>query len=151
LIWFAPVLPCVGTEVEAYLSACRRCFASFGFDFYVAMLMLNPRAVICLMSIMYDADDAAEAMRAESLLSTLIADMQVANYEPYRAGLLAWTKMGAAAPGATEVNNRLKSVLDPSDVLAPGRYGLGRTTSPDQPAAESGHGTSQQGSSTVTD
>jgi 4-cresol dehydrogenase (hydroxylating) len=125
LIWFAPVLPFAGAQIADYLDACRARFAQHGVDFYVAMLMLNPRAVVCLMSIMYDDDDPAEKKRVEVLFSALLSDMQLAGYQQYRAGLLAWDGLNKAVSGTPAISNKIKTALDPAGVLAPGRYGLG--------------------------
>jgi len=125
LIWFAPVLPCIGADVSEFLSKCRACFADSETDFYVAILMMNPRAVVCLMSIMFDADNPAEAERARCLYADLIAAMHLAGYQQYRAGLPAWRDLGAGVQHSALLSDRIKAALDPSRLLAPGRYGIG--------------------------
>jgi 4-cresol dehydrogenase (hydroxylating) flavoprotein subunit len=125
LIWFAPVLPCLGSEVSGFLATCRARFSEFQSDFYVAMLMMNPRAVVCLMSIMYDRDDPAETTRATALYSALLDGMQSAGYEQYRAGVGAWDGLRASRSGGTRLVTRIKTTVDPTGMLAPGRYGVG--------------------------
>lgn len=125
LIWFAPILPMTGGEVTPYLEDCRRRFARHGFDFYCALLLMNPRAVIPLMAILYDRASAAQAERARALHDELTAAMQAAGYAPYRAGLLTWPRLWANAPALAALNARLKAATDPAGVLAPGRYGIG--------------------------
>jgi len=124
LIWFAPILPYTTQEILPYLDASRQNFENYGFDFYVAMLLLNPRAVICLMGIIYDKDDADEAAKAEQLYDVLLSDMRVKQYQQYRAGLTAWERIFEAAPEILSLNNKIKSALDPDNILAPGRYGI---------------------------
>jgi 4-cresol dehydrogenase (hydroxylating) len=123
VIWFAPVLPCLGSEISEFLAACRRRFREFQSDFYVAMLMINPRAVVCLMSVMYDKDDPTETLRAEALYSALLGDMHGAGYEQYRAGLMGWAALSEDSRGGARLVSRIKSALDPTGTLAPGRYG----------------------------
>jgi 4-cresol dehydrogenase (hydroxylating) len=125
LIWFAPVLPCLGAEVSSFLLACRARFSEFRSDFYVAMLMTSPRAVVCLMSIMYDKEDMTETRRAEALYRALMSEMRAAGYEQYRAGLLAWDDRHRNETAARRLNDRIKTALDPARMLAPGRYGIG--------------------------
>ena len=125
LIWFAPILPFTTREMLPYLDACKRNFEIHGFDFYVAMLLLNPRAVICLMGIFFDKDDAEEVAKAELLYSELLTDMRVRQYQQYRAGLPAWGRVFEAAPEILSLNNQIKAALDPGNILAPGRYGIG--------------------------
>jgi 4-cresol dehydrogenase (hydroxylating) len=124
LIWFAPILPYTTKEILPYLDACRKTFETYDFDFYMAMLLLNPRAVICLMAIIYDKDDANETAQAEQLYSELLTDMRARQYQQYRAGLPAWERIFEAAPEILDLNNKIKTALDPNNVLAPGRYGI---------------------------
>jgi len=125
LIWFAPILPMSGGEVTPYLEDCRRRFAAHGFDFYVALLHMNPRAVIALMAILYDRAAPGAAERARALHDELVTAMQAAGLQPYRAGLLTWPRLYDAAPALARLNARLKAAVDPAGVLAPGRYGVG--------------------------
>jgi len=125
LMWFAPVLPNLGAEIRNYLAASQRRFQEAGFDFYVAMLMMNPRAVVCLMNINFDRDDAAEERRALDLYRTLLDDMRRQGYEQYRAALPGWGELAAAAATVRQpVPGRIKTALDPAGILAPGRYGV---------------------------
>ena len=124
LIWFAPVLPCLGSEVVKFLASCRARFQEFQSDFYVAMLMMNPRAVVCLMSVMYDQDDSTETLRAKALHGALLGDMHRAGYEQYRAGLMGWAGLGEDSRDGARLVGRIKSALDPAGTLAPGRYGI---------------------------
>jgi 4-cresol dehydrogenase (hydroxylating) len=127
LMWFAPILPFDKGFILPYLDACKRSFDGRGFDFYVAMLLMNPRSVICLMAIMYDKDDADEVARAEQLYAQLLADMRGARFQQYRAGLLSWDTIFENAPGLQRLHERIKAALDGANVLAPGRYGIGRS------------------------
>jgi 4-cresol dehydrogenase (hydroxylating) len=125
LIWFAPILPFTGQQVLPFLDLCRQRFEAQGFDFYIAMLLMNPRSVICLMAIIYDRDTPKEVSRAKELYGTLLSDMRDARYQQYRAGLESWDRLFEAAPELRELNNRIKGALDPANILAPGRYGIG--------------------------
>jgi len=125
LIWFAPILPFTSHDMLPFLARARQRFEEAGLDFWVAMLLMNPRSVTCLMNILYDRDDADETRRAEALYAVLLADMQAAGYQQYRAGLLAWGKVHAHAPELLRLNERIKAALDPENVVAPGRYGIG--------------------------
>jgi len=125
LVWFAPILPFTKEDVLPFLSACRRRFAARGFDFWVAQLLMNPRSVICLMSILYDREDAGEVERARRLYDELIDEMQAHGYQQYRCGLGGWPRLFEQAPEMRALNDRLKSALDPANTLAPGRYGMG--------------------------
>lgn len=124
VIWFAPVLPFTSAAMIPFMAQARRRFEEFGFDYWVAILVLNPRAVTCLMNILYDKDDAEEGARAAALYDVLLDDMYEAGYQQYRAGLLAWRRLYENAPALQALSQRIKAALDPAAVVAPGRYGI---------------------------
>jgi 4-cresol dehydrogenase (hydroxylating) len=125
VIWFAPLLPFTSADILPFLAKARKRFEEAGFDFWVAMLLMNPRTVTCLMNLLYDRDDEDESRRAGLLYDRLLDDMRAAGLEQYRASLLAWPRLFEGASAMGRLNNTIKFALDPNGVLAPGRYGIG--------------------------
>jgi len=125
LIWFAPILPFTSHDMLPFLARARRRFEEAGLDFWVAMLLMNPRSVTCLMNILYDKDDPEETRNAEGLYRGLLADMHTAGYQQYRAGLLAWSTVFTNSVGLRTLNSRIRAAIDPNNTVAPGRYGIG--------------------------
>lgn len=134
LIWFAPILPFSNSHVWPYLEACKQRFTKYGFDFYVAMLLMNPRSVICLMAVFFDRESETETANSRQLYEELLADMAGRQYQQYRAGLGSWPTLFAGAPELARLNNRIKTALDPNNILSPGHYGIGHPDSPDSPS-----------------
>lgn len=126
LTWFAPILPLTNGDIQPFLAACKQRFTAYGFDFYVALLLMNPRSIICLMAIMYDKEDVEQATCADALYNELITEMQKGGYQQYRAALCGWGRVFESSPELLNLNNRIKAALDPANVLAPGRYDIGR-------------------------
>lgn len=125
LIWFAPILPFTNENVWPYLDTCKKRFAEYGFDFYIAMLLTNPRSVVCLMAIIYDRDSADETARSQRLYRDLLGDMHASRLQQYRAGLQSWNELFRDAPELQRLNDRIKTAIDPDNILAPGHYGVG--------------------------
>ncbi|MEI6335669.1 MAG: FAD-binding oxidoreductase [Methylococcaceae bacterium] len=122
LIWFAPILPMSGQRVTAFLDLCKTKYQEYGFDFYVAMLMLNPRSVVPLMSIIFDRETELE--KAGELYDALLELMYKNNYQQYRAGVQSWEHLFDHAPEYASLNEKIKKALDPENILAPGKYGI---------------------------
>lgn len=125
LIWFAPILPFTSQHMLPFLDQARLRFEEAGLDFWVAAMLMNPRSVTCLMNILYDKDDPDESRRAAELYAQLVSDMRAAGYQQYRASLLAWSALYQDAPTVGRLNATLKAAVDPGNILAPGRYGIG--------------------------
>ncbi len=124
LIWFAPILPYSNGHLQPYLRACHDRFGEYGFDFYVAMLLMNPRSMICLMSVIYDASRPDETERAQRLYESLLSDMLERGYQQYRASLPSWDTVYSGAPKLERLVRKIKAAIDPDRILAPGRYGI---------------------------
>ncbi|WP_291995337.1 FAD-binding oxidoreductase [Candidatus Accumulibacter sp. ACC003] len=124
LIWFAPILPFTNAHVWPFLEACKQRFAAHGFDFYVAMLLMNPRSVVCLMAVIYDQEDADETAHSQQLYDELLVLMRERQFQQYRAGLQSWRELFKDAPEMRRLNARIKAALDPDNILAPGHYGV---------------------------
>jgi 4-cresol dehydrogenase (hydroxylating) len=77
------------------------------------------------MAIIYDKDDAAETGRSAQLYAKLLADMRALHLQQYRAGLESWREIHVDSPSLKRLNDRIKASLDPGNILAPGRYGVG--------------------------
>lgn len=125
LIWFAPILPFTNAHVWPFLEACKQRFAAHSFDFYVAMLLMNPRSVVCLMAVIYDQEDADETAHSKQLYDELLALMRERQFQQYRAGLQSWGELFKDAPEMQRLNDKIKAALDPDNILAPGHYGAG--------------------------
>ena len=124
LTWFAPVLPFTGKHVVPYLKESRAIFENHGFDFYMAMLMLNPRSIVCLMGILFDKENLEEVKRAQELYDELFRKLHEHRYEQYRAGIACWERIWQDAPELSAFYSLLKRAIDPNQVLAPGKYGI---------------------------
>ena len=124
LIWFAPILPFTNADVWPFIDACKERFVAYGFDFYVAMLLMNPRSVICLMAIIYDQDSADETVQSGRLYESLLALMRESQFQQYRASLQSWDELFKDAPELQHLNAKIKKAIDPDGILAPGHYGV---------------------------
>ncbi len=125
LMWFAPVAPLTGRHVTELLNICRPLFNKYQFDFYVALLLQNPRSMIVLMSIFYHKDQAGAATRAAGLYEELCTATLAAGYQQYRTSVAYMDRILEASPEFQHLANRIKTALDPHNILAPGRYGIG--------------------------
>lgn len=124
LIWFAPIAPMTGEHVERVMSLCRPLFERYQFDFYAALLIQNARSMIVLTSIFFRKDKPGEPERAKQLYQELSSATSAAGYQPYRVGTGGMLSLAKAAPGFVEFAHVIKSAIDPTCILAPGKYAI---------------------------
>ena len=125
MIWFPVILPLTGAHVHRVMDLCRPLFHAHGFDYTNTFISISGRATMSLMPIFYDRADADETARALALQRALFEQTQAAGYPQYRTGHAFHRTLFDAAPGYQALTGAIKRALDPNDILAPGRYGLG--------------------------
>jgi len=125
LVWFAPIAPTTGRHVQELLDLCEPLFRCYGFDFYVASLMQNPRAVIVLMAIMYLKDNAEQIAKAQALYNELARVTEEVGYQQYRTSVGYMDRILDQAPEFKDFAGRLKTAVDPNNIIAPGKCGIG--------------------------
>jgi len=124
LTWFAPIVPMTGASVDEVIGICRPLFETYGFDFYVALLIQNPRSMIVLMSIFFRKEDADQIKRAKELYSALSDATSQAGFQQYRMGVSSMLRLRETAPDFVRFLQQLKAGVDPAGILAPGKYGI---------------------------
>lgn len=129
-IGFSPVLPQSGS---AAMDQFRRSYAryrEYGMD-YQASFAFGERHLVNVNAILLNKDDPAMLAKVDPFMRALIADAKAHGYGEYRThldymGLVASTyDFNDGALG--KLNARVKAVLDPNGIIAPGKSGIGST------------------------
>lgn len=124
LVWFGPMVPLTGHDVSELLALTEPLYKKYNFEFYVALMVGNPRTAIVLLSIFYDKTNPSETARAEELYFALGKMTQEHGYQQYRTSTLYMDKVLATAPEFLAFCQKLKKTIDPNGILAPGKYGI---------------------------
>ncbi len=135
LTWFAPLLPFSSKDILPFIEKAKVLFAKHGFDFYMAMLMLNPRSMVCLMGILFDRKNIEETGRAEKLYDELMSMMKDSGYQQYRCGNAGFKMLFEDSEDYVTFLNAIKKGLDPNNILASGRYGIDGEAKPREAVA----------------
>jgi 4-cresol dehydrogenase (hydroxylating) len=88
-------------------------------------MIANPRSVIALMSIFFDKEDPEETARAEQLYFEMGQVTQAAGYQQYRTSTAYMDRILGPAPEFRSLASQIKTALDPNNIMAPGKYGVG--------------------------
>ncbi|MEO6152548.1 MAG: FAD-binding oxidoreductase [Croceibacterium sp.] len=124
-----PIVAPVGERVEQVYAAVEARFLAFGMDPWIGMFGIGNRALIMVADLIYNRDDADMVARCRELFRTLcdeLAGMGIALYRSHITFMDDVVKMHAWGDHALpRLNNRLKDMLDPTGILAPGKQGIG--------------------------
>jgi 4-cresol dehydrogenase (hydroxylating) len=122
LIWVSPVIPMTAHAIENALGLAEPVFHEFGFEFQVTVSCLNERSLCAVTSICFDHQSKDETARAQACERTLVERLVANGLIPYRASPPQQAIIRAAAPEGWAAARRLRSALDPTGTIAPGRY-----------------------------
>lgn len=121
LIWLAPVLPMVGAEAVPVLAAIEETMRAAGFEPGIALRLVGGRSLLAVVGLLYDRDAPGADDRAAACHAALRRLLDARGLPPYRLGWLDLADATNPVPHQ-DVLRRLKHVLDPAGILAPGRY-----------------------------
>lgn len=124
LIWIAPIVPNTSDDIQQVLSLGRTFFEKWKFEFHAAVIFHNPRAAVVLMSIFYFKEEEEERLRATGLQQELSSEVRRQRYQEYRTGIARMDRLYTEDAVYAAFLNKIKSAIDPDNILSPGRYGL---------------------------
>ena len=122
LIWFSPIVPFSIEDIKAANALGKDIFEKHGFDYCPTMTAVSGRCLDCTLPILYNKQDKEETARAESCYEALLDAFIAAGYPPYRVPVTAMNSIVKAGDSFWETVGKIKAAVDPSNILAPGRY-----------------------------
>jgi 4-cresol dehydrogenase (hydroxylating) len=118
VLWYAPVVPFRGHHVTSVVNLIEATAAAYALEPHIALKGISERAMMITCALMFDRDRPGDDERALACYEELHRRGAEAGYYPYRYSIHSM----AGADTNTKVLSRLKQVLDPHHILAPGRY-----------------------------
>jgi len=130
---FGPVVAAIGERVNEVYEVIERRFIEHGLDPWTGLFGMGGRALIFVADMIYRRDDADMTAACQRLFRVLCDDMKAMGVGLYRSHITFMddaeamhTWGGGALP---RLNERLKACLDPGNVIAPGKQGIGSPAS----------------------
>ena len=124
LIWFAPILPARGNEIQSFVQNIKQVCAGNQFETAVSLIQLNPRTFLVLVPLFFDKKDSEETARAQRTYDQLCELLKTHHYQQYRCTTPQMERLLECNPSYQHLMKQIKQALDPNQVIAPGRYGV---------------------------
>ncbi len=123
LLWFAPILPAIGHEIQAFLSTLSKFVRPISLRHRCCSFKAIREPFLMLVPLFYRREDSEEAERAQRTSDELCGLLRRFNYQQYRCSTPYMETILDANPAYAQLMKRIKQTLDPNQIIAPGRYG----------------------------
>lgn len=122
LIWYAPLVPMRPEGVRAYIDMITTVTQRHGIEPLITFTSLGDRLFDSTVPIIFERSDPAALQRARACFDDLLMTGRPQGWFPYRVGVDSMAQIAAWQIDSASMQARLRSNLDPFDILAPGRY-----------------------------
>lgn len=125
LMWYAPLVPMVPDTVLAFEALVSRVCLQHGFEPLITLTSLSDRCFDSSVPLLFDGRSSSERERARRCFDMLFDEGRQRGIVPYRMGSQAFHKLaGQDDDPALALARRVKQLLDPDNLISPGRYNL---------------------------
>jgi len=125
---FGPVIAPTAERLEQVYGIIEKRFIEYGIDPWIGAFGLGGRALVMVADLIYQRDDKEMTGRCRELFRKLCEDMAAIGVGLYRSHITFMddvVKMHTWGDGALpDLNSRLKTMLDPNGIIAPGKQGI---------------------------
>ena len=122
ILYCLPIIPADGeTVLDVTRDTCAT-FRRYGFEAAITVNLMDTRAMEGVVSLAFDRRDAAQTEKAHACIQEMEARYMEQGYPPYRVGINSMHRVVREGDPFWDTVRRLKDVLDPNHIIAPGRY-----------------------------
>jgi 4-cresol dehydrogenase (hydroxylating) len=122
LIWIGTLTVFVGDSVRRCISLIEETMRGFPFEPIIGVQFHSPRAGRVITSVVYDRDMPGHDDQAMACHDEVLAVLNRNGFIPYRLSTRAMNSGAGGSRSYAELMKRIKTLFDPSGILAPGRY-----------------------------
>jgi FAD/FMN-containing dehydrogenase len=122
LLWYAPLVEMKAARVRSYVDLVTRLVPKFGMEPLITLTSLSERCFGSTVPVLFERDSVSQLELARQCHVALMEAGRREGFLPYRIGVQSMDWLLQQAPAHWALVARLKSAIDPSDIVSPGRY-----------------------------
>lgn len=122
LIWFWPILPLKGEDIDAFLQMLNKTSAGYGITPNLNITVGSETHAVANVHIFFDP--ATQSDQARAFHKQLFEESRALGYLPVRPHIeaISWYMDHASGTVSQQVLQSFKDALDPNNIMAPGKY-----------------------------
>lgn len=122
IYWVTHLCPLTSTSITACLEIVNRELGEFNLEPHVTVTVISSRTALCNVTLYFDRTQQSAGNRADECRAQLTAELIGAGFPPYRVGIHGMEMVNSVGTTHADVLKKIKSTLDPHNILASGRY-----------------------------
>ena len=124
VLFCLPIVPAFGETVLEVVRDTAETFARHGFEAAITVNLMTTKAMEGVVSLAFDRGNEEQAKAAHACIQEMEAHYMEQGYPPYRIGINSMHHVVHENDPFWQTVRDLKQVLDPNNIIAPGRYNL---------------------------
>jgi hypothetical protein len=125
IIWYAPLVPLVPRIMTDFENMVKAVCHRNGIEPLITFSTFNHALCDATVPILFDSEDSSFRDAAWKCHDELLSLGKELGCYPYRWNIDSMQDLSASRNGYNQMVAKIKSVLDPHSIIAPGRYGIG--------------------------
>ncbi|NQY65854.1 MAG: FAD-binding protein [Alteromonadaceae bacterium] len=125
LLWYAPLVLMKANAMREYVEFVRKTCPLFNIEPFITFTNLRHDCVDSTIPIVFDLSNPAVVKESHNCLKKLVTEGLKLGYVPYRLNIEQQQWLLDKESDFWQTVNQIKSVLDPNNILSPGRYNPG--------------------------
>ncbi len=122
LLWYAPLIPMKPKAMKNFVNFIRQTCPKYNIEPFITFTNLRHDCVDSTIPITFDSTNPEAVNDAHNCLRELVEKGLALGYVPYRLNIDQQQWLLDKNTPFWKTVNQLKSVLDPQNILSPGRY-----------------------------
>jgi 4-cresol dehydrogenase (hydroxylating) len=124
ILFCLPIIPADGEKVLNVVRETTDAFARYRFNAAITLNLMTPNVMEGVVSLSFNQHSRAQVAAAYKCIDEMEARYMELGYPPYRVGINSMHQILDETDPFWDTVRDLKKVLDPNNVIAPGRYNL---------------------------
>ncbi len=123
LIWYAPLVPMRAADIRRYTRMVYDVTARHRMEPLITLTTAGETLCDSTVPLLFERGNAARVADAWACYDDLLETGHAQGFFPYRVSTRTMPRLVQATPISSAFHGRLKRAIDPSGLIAPGRYG----------------------------
>jgi 4-cresol dehydrogenase (hydroxylating) len=124
ILYCLPFIPSTGACAREAIDLAEKEFSEHGFVPYITLNVVDEKSSECVITLAFRKTNEEETSRAHACIETLQARYLEEGFIPYRVGIQSMDQIVDESDVFWRTVRDLKQVLDPNNIISPGRYNL---------------------------